>query len=141
MKVGRNAPCPCENLKPDGAPVKYKKCCYLQLAKKAPKTKNKLPKFTREMLIGGPYTQCPNCHKIAFGVDLFSNGDATFNKECTKCGHVAKLKLPVITKRIIYIDQFVFDNIVKSLDTQHPKHAKLVSEEPFWLEVFKKVLS
>ena len=25
-KIGRNAPCPCGKTKPDGTPVKYKKC-------------------------------------------------------------------------------------------------------------------
>ena len=27
-KVGRNDPCPCGATKPDGTPIKYKKCCY-----------------------------------------------------------------------------------------------------------------
>lgn len=136
-KIGRNDPCPCGKLKSDGTSIKYKKCCYLQQTT-AQNTKKKLPKLTRKMLIGSPYTECPNCKRKTFGVHLFSHGDSHFDKECTKCGYGLKLQLPEIKKRIVYIDQFVFDNIVKTLDSQHPKHDS-VSKDTFWLEVFKKL--
>jgi len=29
-EVGRNSPCPCGAVKPDGKPLKYKKCCWLK---------------------------------------------------------------------------------------------------------------
>ncbi len=30
-KIGRNDPCPCGALRPDGSPMKYKKCCELKI--------------------------------------------------------------------------------------------------------------
>lgn len=38
MEVGRNKPCPCGSLKPDGKPQKYKRCCWLK-KKPAPSEK------------------------------------------------------------------------------------------------------
>lgn len=94
--------------------------------------------ISRKDFIGEPFTECPNCHKNTLGVFVTVSGGHSYDKECTTCWHKESYKLPPIKKKIIYLDQFVIDNIVKTLDSQHPKHAA-VSQNPFWLEVFKKL--
>lgn len=94
--------------------------------------------ISRKDFIGSPYTDCPKCGKHTFGVFIGAGHGNSFGKECTECGHTAGFKLPEIKKRIVYLDQFVLDNIVKALDPKHPKH-EIVLKDPFWLELYKKL--
>lgn len=48
QKVGRNDPCPCGKLKPDGSPLKYKKCCWLK--EKPPPSKEEVLKMAEKVL-------------------------------------------------------------------------------------------
>jgi Zn ribbon nucleic-acid-binding protein len=134
IKVGRNDPCPCGKKRENGLPMKYKNCCLKN---------DKVPvriKISRKDFIGSPYTECPKCKENTFGVSLATaiGNRNSFGKECTECGHKAGFKLPEVKKRIVYLDQFVLDNIVKSLDKKHPKNAQVL-KDPFWIELFKKL--
>lgn len=132
-KIGRNDPCPCGKLRVDGKPMKYKKCHGFDHAKSMHTIT-----ISRADFIGEPITECPSCHQLEFGVFVSTGGTNSFTKECRKCSHEQTYPLPPIRKRIIYLDQFVIDNIVKSLDPKHPKHNVAITD-PFWIQVFTKL--
>lgn len=141
-KIGRNDDCPCGKKKPDGiTPMKYKKCCESKDAAILIEQKQKMEKeaddkWRRKFWSHKPYTLCPQCKEMTFGRSgVNSRG---YTKECYECGHTERYPLPELKKKIIYLDQFVIDNFVKTLDPTHPKHKK-VSENPFWLEAYKKL--
>ena len=48
----------------------------------------------------------------------------------------ASYPLPELKKKIIYLDQFVFSNIVKMLSAETPGH-KRAKAEPLWRESFE----
>ncbi len=136
IKVGRNDPCPCGKKKEGGKPIKYKKCCELKDIKDR---KHKVEiSISRKDFIGSPYTECPQCKENTFGVFVDAHSARSYNKECTECSYAMNYKLPKIKKRVIYLDQFVFDNIVKSLDKTHPKN-KTILKDPFWIDLYKKL--
>ena len=62
----------------------------------------------------------------------------SYDKQCKNCRYTKKYSLPKIRKRVVYLDQFVIDNIVKLLDTKHPKHEAVI-RDGFWFEVFKRL--
>ncbi len=137
VKIGRNDPCPCGELKPDGKPKKYKNCC---LNKETP-NKKKMVKMTisRRDFISGPYKQCPKClRKSSFGVFIPTSGTHSYSRECVECGHKQGYPLPKIKKKILYLDQFVISNLIKFLDKDHPSHEK-IKKDPFWKELFIKL--
>ena len=141
IKIGRNDPCPCGKKRSDGEPMKYKKCCeekdaiaFTEDAKKAEKLAN--DKWRRKFWSHKPYTLCPKCTTMTFArTTVNSRG---YTKQCYECGYSETYPLPELKKKIIYLDQFVIDNFVKTLDPTHPKHAR-VKENPFWLEAYKKL--
>ena len=94
--------------------------------------------WARKFFSHGPYTQCPKCTLNTFGNPMTGINAEYYMKECYECGHEERYSLPEIKKKIIYLDQFVIDNFVKTLDPKHPKHS-VVSQDPFWLEAYKKL--
>lgn len=132
IKIGRNDPCTCGKKRHNGLPMKYKNCCLRE---------GKVPvrmTISRKDFIGSPYTECPKCKQNTFGVFISAGNGNSFGKECTECGHTGGYKLPEVKKRIVYLDQFVLDNVVKGLDPKHPKNASVL-KDPFWMELFKKL--
>ncbi len=129
-KIGRNDKCHC------GSGLKYKKCC---LAKDEHRNmlKKRVKNISRKDFVSGPYKKCPKCNENTFGVFLHTGGDS-YGRECTTCWHTQGYKFPKIKKKIIYLDQFVISNITKALDPDSSGH-KRVLEQPFWLEVYKKI--
>lgn len=91
-------------------------------------------KFDPRDLIMGPYLPCPKCGTEQFGV--LSVRDVCCNRRCRNCWHKAKFPLPDIRKKIIYIDQFAFSNIMKLLSPDVKGHERAASE-PFWKELFE----
>ncbi len=74
----------------------------------------KMRVFDPRVFISPPFTECPKCHKAEFGV-LMVNG-AGYVKRCRACWHDAQFDLPELTKKIIYLDQFVVSNMMKSIN-------------------------
>lgn len=135
VKVGRNEPCPCGKLKPDGKPKKFKHCCEGEV--KA--GKKRVFTFGRRDMISGPYIQCPKCLRTrSFGVFISIAGTNGYSRECVECGHQQGYPLPKIKKRVLYLDQFVISNLVKLLDKAHKSHDKIKSD-PFWETLFIKL--
>ena len=95
-------------------------------------------RWVRKFFSHGPYTPCPACKKQAFGMPMMGIGEEGYTKECYECTHREHFELPKLQKKLVYLDQFVIDNIVKTLDPMHPKH-EVVRQDPFWLALFEKL--
>lgn len=135
VKVGRNEPCPCGKLRPNGKPKKYKHCC--EEAVRA--GKKRVFTFGRRDLISGPYIQCPEClRNKSFGVFVSIAGSNSYSRECVECGYKKGYPLPKIKKKILYLDQFVISNLIKLLDKDHKSHDK-IKNDPFWGRLFVKL--
>lgn len=89
-------------------------------------------------LVNSPYLKCPKCSEQYFGV--LSIGKYSYSRRCAKCGYPTandpseSFPLPELKKTVIYLDQFVVSNMVKSL---HPDLKKEVPE--FYLKAFEKL--
>ena len=59
-----------------------------------------------------PYLPCPKCGVQEYGV--LSVSDTRCQRRCRACWYTGTVYLPEIKKKIIYIDQFVFSNFVKT---------------------------
>lgn len=139
MKLGRNEPCHC------GSGQKYKKCCLekddaaAHSASTAPEQRpNPRPRITRDMFIGGPYKNCPSCRRPSFGVYIDTGGSRGYQRECTTCRYSENYPFPEITKKVIYLDQFVISNLTKLLDKSCRGHAAIAAD-PFWMALFEKI--
>jgi len=86
--------------------------------------------------IGGPYEDCPKCRQHEFGV--LHIHDSSYTRRCRSCWNTLTFVLPELTKRVIYLDQFVFSNIMKMLSADAPGH-KRAKAEPLWRELFESL--
>jgi hypothetical protein len=83
-----------------------------------------------------PYLRCPKCGKPEYGV--LSVGNTRCQRRCRACLYRGTVYLPEIKKRIVYIDQFAFSNIMKVLSPEVKGHERAASE-PFWKELFERL--
>lgn len=78
-------------------------------------------------------TECPHCHAAeAFGPRTVSG--QFWMWRCSKCRHYKSEPLPLIQKKIIYLDQFVLSNILAAKDARWSevhRRLKLLT----WLQV------
>jgi hypothetical protein len=81
-----------------------------------------------------PYLRCPKCGAQEFGV--LSVSDTQCVRRCRACLYLGTVRLPEIKKKIVYIDQFAFSNIMKTLCPDVQGHQTAASE-PFWKELFQ----
>jgi len=84
--------------------------------------------------IRNPYTECPNCGKIEFGV-LMINGSG-YVKRCRECWETKAYSLPKLNKKVIYLDQFVVSNMMKSINTSI---ASKDANDDYFRTIFKKL--
>lgn len=136
VKVGRNEPCPCGKTDKNGKPIKFKKCC-IDIVKSGKKA---VVSFSRNDLISGPYKECPSCRRPkSFGVFSPISGSGSYTRECTECHHEENIQLPMLQKKkVVYLDQFVISNLIKLLDTSHPRHNAVANGTlgQFWKDLF-----
>ena len=59
-----------------------------------------------------------------------------YTQKCSVCGHRATYFLPPLDKKIIYLDQFVLSEMLKSIDPSVPRRGTL---NPIWRTLFKKL--
>lgn len=81
-----------------------------------------------------PYLQCPKCGAEEYGV--LSVSDTRCERRCRACLYLGTQWLPEIKKKIVYIDQFVFSNIMKTLSPEVQGH-KTAASQSFWKELFE----
>lgn len=59
-----------------------------------------------------PFDACPMCTKEkSYGV--LSAGGRILTRRCTACGYTEGVSLPVVDKKVIYLDQFAFSELFK----------------------------
>ena len=58
----------------------------------------------------GPFSECPQCRKIAIGLLTVSGNHLTMR--CSACRYSEDRLLPFLNKKTIYLDQFVFSMIL-----------------------------
>lgn len=72
------------------------------------------------MFTSPPYITCPKCHKKYFGINLIH--DYHYTRRCGNCGFpgrtdpIYRRDLPSLSKQVIYLDQFVFSNMMKAIN-------------------------
>lgn len=91
-------------------------------------------KFDPRDLIMGPFVLCSKCGVEQFGI--LSVHGTYYTRRCRNCWHTSDFLLPDIRKKIVYIDQFAFSNIMKMLSPNAKGHERTASE-PFWKELFE----
>ena len=91
-------------------------------------------KFDPRDLIMGPFVLCSKCRVEEFGI--LSVHGTYYTRRCRNCWHKGDFPLPDVRKKIIYIDQFAFSNIMKVLSPDSKGHERAASN-PFWKELFE----
>jgi len=81
-----------------------------------------------------PYLVCPKCGKQEYGV--LSVSDTRCQRRCRACWYTDTVYLPEIRRKIVYIDQFAFSNIMKFLSPKVKGHERAAAEL-FWKELFQ----
>jgi transcription elongation factor Elf1 len=89
--------------------------------------------------ISPPFITCPFCGAEEYGVLMITG--SRYVRRCRACMKDEQFRLPALTKRILYLDQFAISKLMKVL---HPDHRKRVAlrgedEEHFWLELFERL--
>lgn len=90
-------------------------------------------KLDPKLFIYKPYTPCPKCRKVTFGILMIHN--TSYTKQCYQCMYSESYKVPPIHKKLIYLDQFVISNIMNSLDKESSKYLKL-SKDRYWKDLY-----
>lgn len=67
---------------------------------------------------------------------MLSVSDKQCHRRCRACFHSGTVYLPEIKKKIVYIDQFAFSNIMKTLSPEVHGHETATSQS-FWKELFE----
>lgn len=77
-----------------------------------------------KMFISKPFTNCPKCKKKnSYGVLTISGGYLT--KRCKECLYSGSQKLPPLSKKVIYLDQFVVSNMMKAINDKLGRKKKV----------------
>lgn len=66
------------------------------------------------VFINAPFGQCPKCAGAEFGSLMFSRGSQT--RRCRACWHTESRLLPVLQKKMVYLDQMAYSGMAKTLD-------------------------
>src|SRR5260370_17001058 len=91
--------------------------------------------FDPASLIRPPFVRCPRCAQETFGI-LTIQG-LNYFKRCRACFHSQMFRLPSLTKKVIYLDQFALSNIMKALNPDTKAYKRGI--DPFWIMLFKKL--
>ena len=91
--------------------------------------------FDPRMFITGPRRPCPRCGQVALGTLSITNNVHT--RRCGSCFRDEAEPLPLIAKRMIYLDQMVISDTAKKLDPVW--RAEKPHVDDFWLEVFDRI--
>lgn len=92
-------------------------------------------KITPDMFISPPYSLCSNCNTNNLWVLIVSWWYCT--QRCKSCFNDDGFRLPKINKKIIYLDQFVVSNLMKSINKSHPSYWK--DDLLIWNGIYEKL--
>lgn len=99
-------------------------------------------KFDPRVFISPPFIECPSCGKKAFGVLTINRN--SYSRRCRECFFPSGAQksmfyeLPRLNKKVIYLDQFVISEMMKSLNPKTKAYQK-GKVDPFWLGLFEKL--
>jgi hypothetical protein len=94
------------------------------------------------MFLSAPYWNCPKCGEESFGVVQILH--QSYKRRCKDCHYPdgtndkCIYQLPLLKKKIIYIDQFAISNMMKAVNGRQG-HAKAGVQNEFWLKMFDKL--
>jgi hypothetical protein len=98
--------------------------------------------FDPRDFISPPFILCPKCGKQEFGVLIITNN--SYRRRCRNClfpknneGSMS-YSLPILNKKIIYLDQFAISNMMKALNP-HMRSNKEGKVDEFWLRLFERL--
>lgn len=92
--------------------------------------------------IHGPYIKCPKCNKDSFGV--LSIHSHSYTRRCRECyfpkgGETpVRYKLPLLNKKIVYLDQNIISEMMKTLNPKTSAYQKGCVPK-FWKDIFEKI--
>lgn len=87
------------------------------------------------ILISPPYIACVNCKKEnCYGVLMVNS--KSFTRRCRECWFIETYKLPPLTKKIIYLDQFAVSEMMKAVNKRLGKSAKI---DQYWFDIFERL--
>lgn len=92
--------------------------------------------FTVRDLVHGPFKTCPQCGSPEFGV--YGVHGHMYRRRCRACWHGQEVPLWPLSRKIIYIDQFAISDMMKTLNSEHPRH-QAARRNPFWLQLFERL--
>ena len=84
--------------------------------------------------IMSPFLKCPKCGAEEYGV--LNVSDTRCQRRFRVCWHTATVRLPELKKKIVYVDQFAYSDIMKMLCPDVQGHGRAASN-PFWRELFE----
>ena len=85
-----------------------------------------------------PFRECPLCRAPRYGVAILFGGERSYERRCLACGYDELCEFPVLSKSIVYVDQFLISNVAKLLDPES-RAVERVRRQPFWTAVYKKL--
>lgn len=95
---------------------------------------SKTIKIDPKFFLSNPFTSCPKCKKPDFGVLMVN--PYSYVRRCASCKHDQSYKLPRLSRKVIYIDQFAISDMMKSINPQVGKENKV---DPFFKALFEKL--
>lgn len=99
-------------------------------------------KFDPKVFISPPFIKCPKCNEEAFGVLIINRN--SYTRRCRECffpkgnDRPQIYDLPKLNKKVIYLDQLVISEMMKSLNPKTKAHQK-GKVDLFWLTLFEKL--
>ena len=96
--------------------------------------KGKIITINPKMLLSKPFIKCPKCKKPDFGVATINH--YSYFRRCTSCWYDQSFKLPPLSRKVIYIDQFAISDMMKSIN---PQVGKMNKVDPFFKKLFEKL--
>ncbi len=96
--------------------------------------KFKTIKIDPKMFISPPYSLCPKCKQDTFGVLMINS--SSYVRRCRECWNTKTFPLPRLNKTVIYLDQFVISEMMKTINKKLGKSGKV---SPFFLKLFEKL--
>jgi len=90
-------------------------------------------KIDPRIFISKPFITCPKCKKNSFGVLMITGH--RYTRRCGECWHSEGFGLPILDKKIIYLDQFVLSEMMKAVNRKLGKK----NVDKFWFALFEKL--
>ena len=88
------------------------------------------------MRMTGPFIECPSCHSEEYGVQMI--GGKGYSRRCRACSHSSYHELPLLRKKILFLDQMAASNMMFAINPQ-TKQNREGRVQPVWRELFEKL--